>query len=82
MNRRQITRFLLAGAIALAGTACSGEAVKRFGYTMGAQSACRSANAEHVYESAEDLRCTTLQTHEGQSYDDYVTARKQALNDN
>ena len=79
---QRVSGFLLTCAIVLAGTACSGESLKRFGYAVGAQQACLSANEQHVYESAEDLQCTLLQGHEDLTYDEYAAARRQALNEN
>ena len=79
---QRVSILLFVCAIVLAGTACSGESLKRFGYAVGAQHACRSANEAHVYESAEDLQCTALQGHEDLTYDEYAAARRQALHEN
>tara|TARA_R110002073_G_scaffold257667_2_gene420498 strand:+ start:42 stop:284 length:243 start_codon:yes stop_codon:yes gene_type:complete len=79
---QRVSILLLACVIVLAGTACSGESLKRFGYAVGAQHACLAANEAHVYESAEDLQCTALQGHEDLTYDEYSAARRQALNEN
>ncbi len=79
---QQISDYLLIGVVAASVTACSGESLKRFGYAVGAQHACRSANEGHVYESVEDLQCTARQAHDGETYDEYVAARERALNEN
>lgn len=78
---RHVVIFLSALVVALTGTACSGESLKRFGYALGAQHACLSANAEHVYESAEDLQCTARQGHEDLTYDEYAAVRRQTLDE-
>lgn len=78
---QQVSGFLLACVVALTGTACSGESLKRFGYAVGAQHACMTTNEQHVYESAEDLQCTTLQGHEHLPYNEYAAARQQALDE-
>lgn len=76
---RRALALLLVSGVVLSVSACSGESLRRFGYAVGAQHACQSANAQHVYESAEDLQCMSLQGPEDLTYDEYTDARRQAL---
>lgn len=78
---QRTSRLALACAVTLLTAACSGESLKRLGYAVGAQQACMAANEDHIYESAEDLKCTTLQGSADLSYDEYTAARDHALNE-
>lgn len=78
MNLRQVGGCLLSATLLLTG-GCTGAALKRFAYDLGAQHDCMQQNTHRAFESARDLGCMTAER--SAAYEAYEHARRHELGD-